>query len=104
MKSLVIATIALLGITTSAATLTITLEIKNDAQTQVLQTRQIIVSNPAQAARINAAYGGDVDGLKSQLVQAIKEYVMRSEQQTVRDAKIAEMIAAEQAVTEPTLD
>jgi len=104
MKTLLIAAIALLGITASAATLTITIEVKNDAQDTVLQTRTINIADPAVAARINAAFGGDVDAVKAQIVQHLKETVVRSEQAAVRDQKFEEMVAAEQAVTEPTVE
>ena len=104
MKPLLIAAIAMLGITASAATLTITIQVKNDAQDTVLQTRTINIADPAVAARINAAFGGSVDGLRTELVQAMKEKVVDSERQAARDTKIAELVAAEQAITEPSVE
>ena len=77
-------------LTASAATLTITIQVKNDAQTTVLQTRTINIADPAVAARINAAFGGDVDAVKAQIVQHLKETVVRSEQAVVRDQKFQE--------------
>lgn len=104
MKPLLIAAIAMLGITASAATLTITIQVKNDAQTTVLQTRTINIADPAIAARINAAFGGDVDGLKAELVQTMKNQVVNAERRAAREQKTAELVAAEQAITEPSVE